>query len=368
MANNVALVVGIDYKGTDNELPGCGNDARDIAKLLNGNGFKSTVLTDAKEITSDVRIDGLPNKDLILGNLKTMIANAKPGDTIMFYNSSHGYQDTSATNSSEQDYIVALDAISQGWDQSKMISSTELHNLLIQVPQGVKLLMVSDSCFSGNIPNLDVNVRALAQHKQFVPFAHLHALLSAHPRSANSHGDITFIAGCRSDEESTDLGYNGALTYAIKDWIAKSTFSKFMSTCFDYATKALSDLKAALTKTIKDKKVDTQDPQISYDKATGPAPVVPVAPIAPVTPVHPSHPHHKLGALIAELVSHFEGNYAGKAQEQQGSEVDVDELVGQPAAVTPGLGTAKVVSFSKKAEPKATPTSKQDAKKSARKK
>jgi hypothetical protein len=141
--------------------------------------------------------------------------------------------------------------------------------LLIQVPQGVKLLMVADSCFSGNITEFDVTTKAF-KPVQTTPFQHLKALIDAHTtRSESAHGALTLIAGCKSTQESTDLGSNGALTAAIKEWIGEFSLNKFLSVCWDYTTNALSQLKAALTATIEGDGVTDQDPQISYDKDNG---------------------------------------------------------------------------------------------------
>lgn len=309
MSNFQALLVGIDYLGTENQLNGCGNDVRDMSEILRTEGhFNTTILTDVKDLTysngQSVHVAGLPNKDVILSELKRMIANSQPGDTLLIYNSSHGTQIPSALGTSEQDFIVALDAVTGGFDQSKLISSKELHDALIQVPQGVKLLMVADSCFSGNITEFDKTARGLTAKKVTSPFQHLRALIEAHHRSESSHGALTLIAGCKSTQESTDLGTNGALTAAIKQWIAQNKLSQFLAACWDYSTSALSDLKAALTKTIQDAGVTDQDPQISYDRDTGiPAPT----PTHTSTPAHAHHRPHRLSDFIHELEEFFEG-------------------------------------------------------------
>ncbi len=277
---NIAVLAGSNYVGTPNQLGGCGYDVRDISNILKQNGFSTTILTDATDL--GVEVSGLPTKELILNNLNNMIAASKPGDTVLFYYSGHGTQIPSANG--ELDYIVPLDVISgpNGFDESKLISSNELHNSLIKVPQGVKLLMVSDSCFSGNIDDFKNNVKVVMPPK-FEPFKHLKSLIEKHnKRSESSHGALTLIAGCKKNQESTDLGTNGALTAAIKNWIAANSVAAWLTACFDYASKALEDLKAALTATLVEQGITDQDPQISWEADTGVPALAPVVADAPV--------------------------------------------------------------------------------------
>ncbi len=289
---NVAFLVGSNYVGTPNELGGCGNDVRDISKLLKTGGFTTTILTDATNLGLDVA--GLPTRDLIMSGLKKMIASAKPGDTILFYYSGHG------TQIGEDEFVVPLDAVTGGFNKQNLISSDDLHKALINVPQGVKLLMVADSCFSGNITHFDINAKAFNTNE---PFKRLRHLIETQHRSETSHGALTLIAGCKENQTSTDLGFNGALTASIKDWIAKNTLAKWFAACFDYTASAMSAFKAALTAPIKAQGITDQDPQISYDKDTGilaPAPVVtPVTPVPVKPPAKPSHHHNSISDLIA---------------------------------------------------------------------
>jgi hypothetical protein len=330
MPNNVAVLVGSNYVGTPNELGGCANDVRDMGERLKNAGFTTTTLTDVKNLKystgGKVTVAAKPTKVNIMSYLNNMIKGAKAGDTLVFYYSGHGTQIPSAQGS-DQDFIVSLDAVTNGFDQSKLISSDELHNALIAVPQGVKLLMVADSCFSGNITHFDNTARGLkSKIEQTIPFQHLSNLIKGgtRSRSLNSHGALTLIAGCKDNQESTDLGTNGALTAAIKEWIAKNTLSKWLETCFTYVGDALSKFKAAITKTIKDQKITDQDPQISFDKDTGqvaptvqpvPAPTtapvvtpVPTPVVAPpvATPVAPT-PHLSFGQQqFEELLNFFQ--------------------------------------------------------------
>ena len=66
----VALIVGINYTGTENELSGCINDAKNMEEFLLKNGYNSediTLLTDDTQTT--------PTKENILIELYKMIVS-----------------------------------------------------------------------------------------------------------------------------------------------------------------------------------------------------------------------------------------------------------------------------------------------------
>lgn len=279
---NIAVIVGSNYIGTSNELGGCGNDARDYAEIYRGLGFKTTVLTDVTGLVystgENVEVAGLPTYDNIMTNVAQAMRNAKPGDKVVFCYSGHGTQIPAGFGKSKEDFIVPLDVVTDpsGFAQDKLISSKQIHSMLTLIPVGAKAEMISDSCFSGKIAELHYNVRGLNHEEKqqwmmhlltLAPMQHLTALINASSDS-KMHGDITLVAGCTAVEESTDLGKNGALTFAIKSWIAENTSAKWLEVSWDYTSHALSQLKKYLTDVVKAQGVTTQDPQISYDPAT----------------------------------------------------------------------------------------------------
>ena len=290
--NNEVLYIGIGYYKTPNQLDGTAHDIKDMGQIFENGEYKSTYLTDDKKLKMPA--NGLPNKNTIVSSIQNMLKSAKPGDTKVIYYSGHGTQ--VRVNGKVHDYLVPLDAVKDGFNQNNLISDDELHNLTTQVPEGVKLLIVADSCFSGKIAELDHNVRSLAgasnvksfhllktaaekiekdakkvlKKFEVIPFARLAAKFEKSNSKAleNGHGDVSLIAGCKATQESTDLGTNGALTAALKQYISDNKLSSFMNTCFDYITKGLHNIKVYVTGWIKKAGIKTQDPQISYSEDT----------------------------------------------------------------------------------------------------
>src|SRR5215213_8831271 len=75
-----ALCVGInDYPGTDMDLSGCVNDARDWQALLEKRGYTVTHLYDAEA-----------TRARIVAALKTLLDDAADGDSLVFTFSGHG--------------------------------------------------------------------------------------------------------------------------------------------------------------------------------------------------------------------------------------------------------------------------------------
>ena len=81
--NNSALLIGINYTGTDNELYGCINDTNSINELISNYNFqKICVLTDNTEKKA--------NRNNILSEFKNLLTNSKSGDVLLLFYSGHG--------------------------------------------------------------------------------------------------------------------------------------------------------------------------------------------------------------------------------------------------------------------------------------
>ena len=76
---NKALCIGINYPGTNMQLSGCVNDAKDWAKALKNRGFVVATMLDAKA-TGDAMRKAFAN----------IVANTEVGDNILIQYSGHG--------------------------------------------------------------------------------------------------------------------------------------------------------------------------------------------------------------------------------------------------------------------------------------
>jgi metacaspase-1 len=134
-----ALCIGInDYPGTDSDLAGCVNDAKDWADILKARGFSARLLLNRQATGARMR-----------EAIKQLLADARSGDSVVIQFSGHG-SFVPDQNGDEPDgtdeCLVPYDVRRNG-----PITDDELFEILSDRAKGVKLIMVSDSCHSGSV-------------------------------------------------------------------------------------------------------------------------------------------------------------------------------------------------------------------------
>uniref|UniRef100_A0A7S2MZQ4 Peptidase C14 caspase domain-containing protein n=1 Tax=Zooxanthella nutricula TaxID=1333877 RepID=A0A7S2MZQ4_9DINO len=155
-----ALLVGINYIGTPNELRGCINDVSTHKEILTREfGFAAG---DFMTLTEDEPKENWPYKARIIEGLKWLVQGAVRGDVLYFAYSGHGSQmpdrpdRTGMEASGLSDVICPLD-VAYGLFRQNVILDTEIHNYVFdQLPEGVRLTCVFDCCHSGTVANLSV--------------------------------------------------------------------------------------------------------------------------------------------------------------------------------------------------------------------
>lgn len=185
-----ALLVGINYVNSENELNGCINDAENIASRLVG--FKTiTSLTDYTAMK--------PTKANIVSEFTKLVSGAVAGDCLLFTFSGHGSQ-VKDKNGDEVDGkdegLFTLD--------EKLIVDDELNLIIKQrLKPGVTLFVLTDCCHSGTIMDLKYNYLDYSEN----------------PKNAETGGTVVMISGCRDEQTSADAFINGksqgAMTWAF---------------------------------------------------------------------------------------------------------------------------------------------------------
>ena len=140
-----ALLVGINYPGTDHALRGCVNDVVAMSELLSSKyGFETKnkrMLTDASATTQN-----------ILDRLNWLVDGAMPGDVLYFHYSGHGSQyidqnyDADYEPDGKDEILCPIDL---NW-RDKIIKDDDLRDIFDKVPNGVNLTVVLDCCHSGS--------------------------------------------------------------------------------------------------------------------------------------------------------------------------------------------------------------------------
>ena len=197
-ANKKALLIGINYIGSQNELYGCISDVNSIKERISGQGFN-----DIKVIT-DLTPEK-PTRDIILLNFKNLLINSKEGDLLFLLYSGHGSY-VLDRNADEKDgydeLIVSCDFKSILDDELKAIIQTYLK-------PNVTLFAMFDSCFSGTILDLKYQYLDSLSYDSY----------TENNKNLDTPGNVLLISGCTDEQTSADASINGkangAMTWSL---------------------------------------------------------------------------------------------------------------------------------------------------------
>ena len=205
--NKTALLIGIEYLGTLNELPGCATDVENMYQLLTNNlGYLPTNITVLTENSGN-----LPTKDNILKSIDRLssdCASRNIRETIIYY-SGHGNQVPDRGNDEEDkldEVLVPLD-----YNKSGMIIDDTIHYHLKNFPITTQTMCIFDSCNSGTIGDL--------QYSYYYDLLNDTTQIVKSNNKFQLENSITCISGCKDNQTSsvvlTENGWNSALTTAI---------------------------------------------------------------------------------------------------------------------------------------------------------
>ena len=231
-----ALLVGInDYRNV-NDLQGCINDVTNVRNILKTFfGFSN----------NDIRVltDERATKRNILSRLERMVKKSKKGDQLIFHFSGHGSQIRDRDNDELKDHMDELICpYNMNWDDG-YITDDMLRAILDQLPKGVKMEIILDSCYSGT-GSRDIGVesafgsgpRLLFKNRFLRPPIDIECRYQGDEndmeatRTFSSDKAITLNhvlwAGCKDNQTSADAyidgRYNGAFTYYFCKHIRES--------------------------------------------------------------------------------------------------------------------------------------------------
>ena len=196
--NKKALLIGINYTGTSNELYGCINDVNSIKERITKQGFNNiNVITDltTKKAT---RIN-------ILEGFKNLLMNCQAGDFLFFVYSGHGSYAIDR-NGDEKDgrdeLIVSCDLQGVLDDELKTLIQTYLK-------ADVTLFALFDSCFSGSVLDLKYQFMDSLNYENF----------TENSKQLETLGNVFMISGCTDNQTSADAVFegkaNGAMTWSL---------------------------------------------------------------------------------------------------------------------------------------------------------
>jgi hypothetical protein len=218
-----ALLVGINYVGTNAALRGCINDIDNVAAYLqSARGYSSASCI----VLSDVAARK-PTRANILAAFGELLQGVRAGDELWFHYSGHGSlrrDDNGDEESGADSCICPLDYNQAGFISDDVIRAS----LAALVPAGARLYVVLDMCHSGTGCDLRYKLddtsyllnAAAGMPSAYDPNAWaLRQTSYEFKRYAKTAGEVFCISGCQDTQTSADafLGGQaaGALTHSL---------------------------------------------------------------------------------------------------------------------------------------------------------
>jgi hypothetical protein len=209
-----------DYPGNQNDLHGCLNDSRDVAKELDAlyPGFKIKAFTNNKA-----------TRNSFLTEVPKAIKELRPEDFLLVHYSGHGTQVIDIHGDDADGYdegICLIDGV---------VIDDDIKEALLGIPDGATVLLMFDSCFSGTITK-DMNN---AKIKFMPPPVTRKKKRKKIVRIPRSEMKWIVMSGCREDQTSADAfingEYHGAFTYyALRALIPGITYRQWIDKIHKY--------------------------------------------------------------------------------------------------------------------------------------
>ncbi len=215
-----ALLIGINYIGSDCELRGCINDVDRIRNLLiKEYEYKPEdilVLTDLTPIK--------PTRDNIIKSFTDFLKGNEKGDQLCFYYSGHGTKVIDQNHDERTGYDEAICTYDM-----RLILDDDILNMLSML-NGANLSMFFDCCHSGTICDLEYNIRYCGNSVSKKPKFEMWT-----EKSKKINGHVKMFSGCLDTQTSADCQFvraqneycnNGAFTYMFLNIIEKANANK----------------------------------------------------------------------------------------------------------------------------------------------
>lgn len=201
-----ALLIGINYTGTYNQLFGCINDVNSVKERITNNGFTQiNIMTDLTTKKA--------NRQNILTEFTNLLIHTTPGDLLFFLYSGHGYykRDLNGDEEDKRDeLILPCDLLGITDDELKQIIDKNLKT-------GVTLFAMFDSCFSGTVLDLKYQYLNSMDYDKY----------TENSNQRETMGNVFMISGCSDNQQSADSVFdgkpNGAMTWSLLESLKENS-------------------------------------------------------------------------------------------------------------------------------------------------
>ena len=210
--SHIALLIGIEYLGTNDELLGCQRDVTNMHKMLTEQlGFTSNNIHVLTESSGQ-----LPTQANILASLDQLVTQAKQygSSEVIIYYSGHGLQMLDRDQNVETRESDGMDEVLVPLDHHNgLIRDDTLQKYLSQFPTNCICLGIFDSCNSGTVVDLPYKYQYDPQTATCTPTRD-----TVHTPYNNT---VISVSGCKDWQTSSVVReggeWNSALTTAIRN-------------------------------------------------------------------------------------------------------------------------------------------------------
>lgn len=247
-----AVIVGINVYSDPGAptLAGCVDDALDIkTKAISAWGFKDECIT--------MLLDKQATKAAVVKALTDAVAATQPGDTLLYWQSSHGAEDAVSDDANgEPDHMNQMVCCTDfSWDPKFELIDKDFVAIFSRLPADAIFNWGSDSCHSGD---LDKQIKKHNAKGHFVVRKEFPQTVAVAARVAKAKArslpmrkvqtgilNVGFISGCQSDQTSADTqDENGRPCGALTHYFLANIDALADASLVDVAAKVDSALSA----------------------------------------------------------------------------------------------------------------------------
>jgi len=199
-----AVLIGINYFGTEAQLRGCINDVHNMQRLLvETYGWRA----DNMQILTDDNPRCMPTRANITQALHWLVEGVQPGDVLFLHFSGHGAQQEDPHGFEEDGMNETI--LPTDFKRAGMMTDDQIGDIVVKnLPEGVRLTAVMDCCHSGTGLDLPFSWTQRGWREETNPY--------------HSRGDVQMFSGCEDHDTSSDASTaygaaGGAMTTALCD-------------------------------------------------------------------------------------------------------------------------------------------------------
>lgn len=244
-----ALLIGINYYGTQAALCGCINDAKNMQQLLLQQGYPNDsehmlLLTDDRSNPSNHQ----PTGQNISKAFRWLLQGVAKGDMLFFHYSGHGSQVPDKTGFEKDglnETILPVD-----YKKGQLKDDQLWEQLVFPLPNGARLAALMDCCHSGT--GLDLPYEYQLPNRRTYNSYSLDSTAFSNGRwiedvnSAHSQGDVVLFSGCQDDQTSADVGGGALSQYQAGGAMTQSFIQAFQSNPYATYPQFLSSIHNSL--------------------------------------------------------------------------------------------------------------------------